>query len=235
MEDKDLVVVCHCKKHNQLYHVENGVITTPLGPDVQYVDPYECEDATWDKVNTNSKQFVFSAACPVFAILEWDESSKEEDLNENQNNSEFPDRWSENLDNLFIILANARRVLKPGGQFIFPSVSSKEDVVPKIQDLIDTTPGVKKWQVSFVKDGEATFPIVAKDVPVYTGNKPSGKIWDFAEKKYIPMNEGIKRGIWPPKPGAGPYIVFTKPMTGGRRSRKSKRQMKKTRKQYCKA
>ena len=69
--DPNLVVVCHCKIHSQIFTVKDGNLYRPLGPTVTYVDTDErCKDNTWDKIANSSKKYVWAFNCPVYPAIE---------------------------------------------------------------------------------------------------------------------------------------------------------------------
>jgi hypothetical protein len=246
MNDSDIVVACHCKDGSKYYHIENGVATRPLGPDVHYVDPYECPDESWDKIESNSKLYVISASCPVFAVLEWDESSvKEIDWNENayqlatsegrEYRPESYNRFAENLDTLLGILHESWRVLENGGKVIFPTAALmiQEDIVAKIQHLIDSNSS-NKWEVSSYIGTSPSFPNI-KIPERFRDNISKNKniyIFNRAQNKHVHISDARARGIWPPKLSDDEsYIIFTKIIEGGKRKTKRKtRKHSKTRK-----
>lgn len=201
MDDKDIVVVCHCAKHTTLYHAKSG---KPLGSDVQYVDPYVCPDSKWDAIQSNSKLFVFAAFCPVYYTLEWDEDADDDD-------------WDPSLNTLLDILGESLRVLKPGGKVIFPRAKNN-DAVPKLQQLVGGG-----WKVSFIKEEDATFPILA---PPHEETLIGDTIWVWHEGRRVTKQKAIELGVWPPKFYYGSFIVFTKRVDGGKRKRGTRKTRK---------
>jgi len=104
MDDSELVVVCHCEKHAQLYVTKNDMLVRPLdNKKVSFVDPFVCKEKTWDKIETSSKQYVWAYGCPIALVLMSDILLDKDDY------------WT---GNFFDILKNSKRILKPGGQFI---------------------------------------------------------------------------------------------------------------------
>jgi len=217
MDDRDLVVVCHCKKHKQLYHIINGDMTHPLGSEVQYVDP-ECKESTWDKIESNSKLYVYAAFCPVYRVIEFNKNSEDEE-------------WSYSLDTLLHILSGSYRVLENGGKVIFPRASGKSGkTILKVQDLINSIHGIGKWEISFFKENDAqiSFPIVAyqeredviKDNDIWVWNN-NGRL--------TRKTDAIKKGTWPLKYKLGSFVVFTKIVEGRKKKQRKTRKLNKRR------
>jgi len=64
MIDSELLVVCHCPvpTHPQIYYVDDGALGTPLSAEVSYVDSMACEENKWDKIEDDSKTYVWGIA-----------------------------------------------------------------------------------------------------------------------------------------------------------------------------
>jgi hypothetical protein len=52
--DDEIVIVCHCKKHTPIFHIDQSELI-PVSNSINYIDPTVCPDDTWDKIADNSK------------------------------------------------------------------------------------------------------------------------------------------------------------------------------------
>ena len=66
--DADIVLVCHCKEHDTVYHNRTGI---PVGNDISYVDPNpKCKNSSnWETIKSNSKKYVWGINCPVAPLF----------------------------------------------------------------------------------------------------------------------------------------------------------------------
>lgn len=164
--DSEILIACHCEKHPQMYYVIGGVLHTPVSPEAQYVDPYECPEKTWDKIAENSKTYIWGVNCPVAMQI---------------NNVNITA-----TGNLIGILDECWRVLKRGGQVIFPG-RYEIGLVERVQALIDSNDAFRnKWRFSIIKAEDFTFSL--GHINIYSG---------------LPVIHPI-------------LAVFTKPASGGR-------------------
>ena len=116
--DSELVVVCHCKKHAQLYYAKGETLLNPISDEVMYVDvDPECPEATWDVIKTNSKSYVWGFSCPIYIGL-----------------LEPSTQVSYTLIN---ILKNSWRVLKNGGKVIFGLPDKVDYDIAQLQRFFD--------------------------------------------------------------------------------------------------
>jgi hypothetical protein len=148
LDESELVIVCHCPVpiHKQIYYVENGVLGTPLGPDVKYVDPDSCPENTWDKIEPGSKTFIWGMHCPVYHIFNSDTSLRD-------GNFTLP---------FLDIVKNSWIHLKTGGKLIFPIPKSIEPAcknnIQVVQDFIDNDPRTNgSWKISIIDVSEFPF------------------------------------------------------------------------------
>lgn len=148
IDESELVIVCHCPVplHKQLFYVENGVLGTPLGPDVKYVDPDSCPENTWDKIEPGSKTFIWGMHCPVYHIFKSDTSLRD-------GNFTLP---------FLDIVKNSWIHLKTGGKLVFPIPKSIEPAcknnIQVVQDFIDADQGkFGSWEISIIDVSEFPF------------------------------------------------------------------------------
>ena len=146
--DSELVVVCHCKKHSQLYYADGDKLINPLGDEVQYVDiDPECPEANWDAIKTNSKLYVWGYNCPVaYALL----------------NPSLDILWTQHL---LDILINSWRVLKNGGKVILGINKETEYDINYLQGFLDSWDPTHKWVVSSERSIDFTFSL-GKALPI---------------------------------------------------------------------
>lgn len=140
MNEDELVIICHCSRHPTLYY-RNGFTMTPVGKQVQYVDPV-CPESRWDTIADNSKMYVYGMNCPiVLGIL-----------------TRASDKQVYGTTILSEILENAWRVLKPGGKVLFPGqYTIDKNFIDLFQATIDTDEnGIfkHKWKftMTYIKD-----------------------------------------------------------------------------------
>jgi len=141
MDEKELVVVCHCEKHAQLYTIKEGALDRPLDNErVSFVDPGVCTGRIWDKIQTASKQYVWAFNCPIGPAIR----------NRGFNRGQW---W---VQILLEILENSKRVLKPGGQFI-AGISSKPDLDDSILEKFINVPELSDWNIKIVEASDFAF------------------------------------------------------------------------------
>lgn len=175
--DSELVVVCHCNMHQQLYYVENGELNTPLGPTVQYVDP-KCIGNTWGKIPDNSKTYVYGVHCPVaFQIRSGLEKHGE----------------------LVAIINEAGRVLKKGGKVIFGG-DFDSTITDRLQAELNTSEKIlHKWDFSIIDSKDFIFslghiqklskePVVFPKMAIFTKPVVGGK----RRQRRTYKNKGIR-------------------------------------------
>lgn len=176
--DSELVIACHCKTHPPMYHIKDGHLVALVGPDAVYVDPM-CPDNTWAAIATNSKTYVWGVNCPVAMQI----------------GRVNPEATGE----LLRILPEAWRILKNGGQVIFPGKYDMS-IVARLQEKIDSDPlFVNKWRFSIVKTEDYPFSLVHI-------NKYSG----------TPITQPV-------------LAIFTKPVAAGRRLRRTRKRRNQSR------
>ena len=137
--DSDLVIVCHCKHHPQMYHLKNGALEQVNG--ALYIDP-ECPESTWADIEAGSKTYVWGENCPV-----------------------APQIYNGTLEGDFSltnILDESWRILKNGGRVIFPGKYNTSMVQP-IQDLIDSGAFKNKWEFSILNSNDFSFFLTRED------------------------------------------------------------------------
>jgi hypothetical protein len=123
VDDSELVIACHCRSHPDLYIEEKDKIR-PLGPNVSYVDT-KCPDDTWNKIENESKMYVWGHNCPVYNVF----------------------RSNDHRDKILVqILTESDRILKKGGLVIFRSSFELSDEIynflkqkPIVKDKYDLT------------------------------------------------------------------------------------------------
>jgi len=141
MDESELVIVCHCEKHSQLYRIKDNKIDTPIDyKKVSFVDPRVCEDNTWEKIAPNSKQYIWGFNCPIGPAL---------------TNPEF-DRSAFWTDTLLNILENSKRVLKSGGEFV-SGIGNTIDVDTIDLDKFINVPELSSWKIKVVKGSDYVF------------------------------------------------------------------------------
>lgn len=146
MDENELVIVCHCEKHAQLYIIKDDAIEKELdNTKVSFVDPHECEEKTWDKIATNSKQYVWAFNCPIGPALV---------------NPQFLRDfvWT---DVFLEIIRESRRILKPGGQFI-SGIGNSINIASVDLEKFVNVPELSGWQYKIVKANEFTFNLGKK-------------------------------------------------------------------------
>lgn len=141
MDESELVIVCHCEKHPQLYTVKDNKLDKPIdNKKVSFVDPSVCGENTWEKIASNSKQYVWGFNCPVGPAL---------------TNPEF-DRSAFWTAHLLDILENSKRVLKPGGQFI-SGIGNTIDIDTIDLNKFVNVPEMSSWKIKVVKGSDYVF------------------------------------------------------------------------------
>jgi len=141
MDETELVIVCHCEKHSQLYTIKDNKIDIAIdNKKVSFVDPRVCEGNTWEKIEPNSKQYVWGFNCPIGPVLV---------------NPEFKRDmlWT---DIFLEIIRESNRVLKPGGQFI-SGIGNSIDVDAIDLDKFVNVPELSSWKIKIVKGSDYIF------------------------------------------------------------------------------
>jgi hypothetical protein len=155
MDESELVIVCHCEKHPQLYRVRDNHLDTIIdNTRISFVDPDICTEKTWDKIETSSKKYVFAFNCPFGGML----------------SAEVMDPAGWQMKILFEVLENSKRVLKAGGQFI-SGISNAIDIDTFNLDKFTGIPELSGWKITAVKGNDFTFNL-GKSQP---GNPPDIK------------------------------------------------------------
>jgi len=153
MIDSELVMVCHCPfpTHKQVYYIKDGRRVKRLGSDVKYVDPDSCPGNTWDKIEDNSKTYVWGIHCPIYLLFKHASYLKDNVV----------------LGPLLDILKNSWRVLKSNGLVIIPVPKSIENECQnefnEVKTFIETDPRFNKWNVSIINSSENRFNLAYKN------------------------------------------------------------------------
>jgi SAM-dependent methyltransferase len=171
MHESELVVVCHCEKHAQLYTVKGDELDRPIdNKSVSFVDPGICETRTWDKILTASKQYVWAFNCPIGPAIR----------NRGFNRGQW---W---VQTLLEILENSKRVLKPGGQFI-TGISSKPGQDESILEKFINVHELSDWNIQIVEASDFAFNL---------GKMYEGSLADFKRRLIVftKVTGGGKRG-----------------------------------------
>ena len=142
MSDSNIVVACHCKVHEQLYHVKpNGEKGTALGDGAIYIDPYTCPENPWSSVKEASADFVWGENCSVYTQLtnglQITKKGKIIELKDSHNNTAV---HSSRI--LFRILDESYRVLKVGGRAIFGDFDKITNSLKTKVSLINAHPEI---------------------------------------------------------------------------------------------
>jgi len=147
MKDSDLLVLCHCKIHDQLYYVIDDNITRELTNEVTYIDP-SCPKTTWDDIESNSKKYIWGFNCPIRMIIAY--STKEKLFR-----MFFVEDFIE-------ICKESWRTLKPGGKLIFSGDYDKDFDTQPLQEYINNHDDIYKWHFSVEKASEFEFNLAKK-------------------------------------------------------------------------
>jgi len=141
MDESELVVVCHCEKHPQLYTIKNNDLDKAIdNKKVSFVDPTVCRESTWLKIESKSKQYVWAYNCPIGPVL----------MNTDFNRDII---WTE----IFLdILNNSKRVLKPGGHFI-SGIGNTVNIDDVSLEKFINVPELTDWKIKMVKASDFTF------------------------------------------------------------------------------
>lgn len=112
----------------------DGTIGRELSEDITYVDP-SCSGKTWERVDSNSKDYVWGENCPVYTAFMRGKKQLERPVGDEQ---------------LLNILKESHRILKPGGSAIFGEMS---DFINKdnIKELADYPKIKSHWKVDVQK------------------------------------------------------------------------------------
>ena len=151
MEDSNIVVACHCKAHQQLYHVKhNGKRGPALGTGAIYIDPYRCPESPWSSVKDASVDFVWGENCSVYTQLtnglQITKKGKTTYLKNSKNEEEGASQV------LFRILNESYRVLKTGGKAIFGDFGSLTETLTTNLSLIKAHPEISpRYSVEIVQ------------------------------------------------------------------------------------
>ena len=160
MDENDLVVVCHCEKHAQLYTVKGDELDRPIdNKSVSFVDPQICEGRTWEKIKTGSKRYVWAFNCPIGPAIR----------NRGFNRGQW---W---VQTLLEILESSKRVLKPGGQFI-TGISSKPGQDESILEKFINVPELSVWNIQIVEASDFAFNL---------GKMYEGSLADFKRRLIV--------------------------------------------------
>jgi hypothetical protein len=148
MDEKELLVICHCKspKHLPLYRINKDGSSQLLGPDVEYVDPWACPDTSWKKISDNSKKYIWGINCPVALPLQG--------FGEYIQAIHFLD-----------ILSDAWKKLKPNGMLHFGAMKDDTYDVEKIRTILQENDLTKNKWIVFKWD--------TKDFPFYVSKQPA--------------------------------------------------------------
>jgi len=150
-----------------MYYAKNGILDKEVGQEVQYVDPV-CPEATWDKIATSSKTYVWGVNCPVV--------------------TDIANAFVTEDGILFSILKESWRILKKSGQVVFPGKYGMHYTVDEFQNYINNNSMLNKWQFSIVKVED--FPISLGHINQYSGKSVIHPILAVFTK---PMSGGRKR------------------------------------------
>lgn len=139
--EEELVIICHCPPvHAPVYFLKEGRLDKAVSPIVPYVDPNKCPLNTWAAIAENSKTYVWGINCPVAGAIS------------------RPDHMYAghvSAATLRDILNEAGRILKDGGQVLFPGPYNPSDVA-KIQANVGA--GIThKWAVSIIPSDSYLF------------------------------------------------------------------------------
>ena len=124
---------------------QDGTIGRELSEDITYVDP-SCRGKTWERIASNSKDYVWGEICPVYTSFMRGKKQLERPVGDEQ---------------LLNILKESHRILKPGGSAIFGEMS---DFINKdsIKELADYPKIKSHWKVSIEKANKFTFNLAHK-------------------------------------------------------------------------
>ena len=127
MDVSDILIICHCEKHPEVFLKEGGPEKS-ISSVVDFVDPKACPERSWDKIKDESKSYIWGINCPVGLQIQ-----------------------SANLlafGALISILNDSWKILKANGKVIFPGPYTSEKL-----ETLKTVVNAKsnnKWDVSII-------------------------------------------------------------------------------------
>jgi hypothetical protein len=157
MDESDLVVVCHCETHPQLYTIKNDRIDKKLdNSKVSFVDPDVCPEKTWGNIKENTKKYVWAFNCPIGPTITSESFSKE-------------------YSGIFLeILEHSKKILIEGGQFI---TGIGNNFVKRVSlDKFNGVPELSGWKYKIVEANQFTFNL---------GKYEPGKPTDFKRELVV--------------------------------------------------
>jgi hypothetical protein len=170
MDESELVIVCHCEKHPQLYIIKDDTLGRQLDNTIiSFVDPDVCEGNTWDKIASRSKQYVWAFNCPIGPAIVNPEFTRDM-------------LWTQ----IFLeIIRESKRILKPGGQFI-SGIGNQIDIDTVHLDKFINVPELSGFEYKLVKANDFTFNL---------GKRKEGKPSDYKRNLIVftKVAEGGKR------------------------------------------
>ena len=137
--DSEVVIACHCETMPQMHKINHdGSIGHEVGPDITYVDT-SCEGKTWERIEAESKAYVWGENCPVYGSFMFGTSRLNRPIGD---------------EALLDILRESHRILKPGGCVVF----GDEDFNMEHVKALKKYPKIKShWKIMVKKATE--FPI----------------------------------------------------------------------------
>jgi hypothetical protein len=142
----DILIICHCEIHPEVFLKDGGASEKPISSVVDFVDPKACPERTWDKINNESKSYIWGINCPVGAQIEHATLD-----------------WA---GSLIPILNNSWKILKANGKVIFPGRYTSEKL-EELKALVDSNSN-NKWDISIIPASEFEFSIY--HINKYSGN-----------------------------------------------------------------
>lgn len=145
MNISDILIICHCEKHPEVFLKEEGPEKS-ISSVVDFVDPKACPERSWDKIKDESKSYIWGINCPVALQIQ--------------------SANLESIGSLIPILNGSWKILKANGKVIFPGPYTSEKL--ETLKIAVNTNSNNKWDVSILPASEFEFSI-------YHNNKYSGK------------------------------------------------------------